>query len=469
LIKINRLKIIFTASCIIAIAFIGIFTAHGITIAREFNRLAAIRNSTDESSANGLSPVFHLSQGGENVVVIMLDRAVNSFVPEIFSESPELYGQFSGFTWYPNTLSFNGNTLMGAPPFFGGYEYTPEEINKRSKEPLVKKHNESLLLMPLVFSENNFSVTVTDPSWANYSWVPDTRIYNAYPKINVRNTIRSYTDIWLAQNNFSGMELKSKTLNRNFIWFSFFKCAPLVLREAIYNNGDWWSTDTAAIDFRLILNNYAVLDLLPSLTTVQKNEQNTFMVMVNELTHEPAFLQAPDYVPVPQVTDRGTSKYADIINYHANAAALKRLGSWFEFLKQNNVYNNTRIIISADHGADIDSGLFTLSNNIPFRREMYNPLMLVKDFNADFPLKTGMDFMTNADVPTLAFKDLISNPVNPFTGNPVNDMLKQEPLHITTSGKWMPYEHNANTFKINGDEWYAVHTDIFDANNWEKQ
>jgi hypothetical protein len=133
------------------------------------------------------------------------------------------------------------------------------------------------------------------------------------------------------------------------------------------------------------------------------------------------------------------------------------------------LYDNTRIIIAADHGANINSGLFPLSEHIPFRRETYNPLMLVKDFNADFPLKTDMNFMTNADVPTLAFKDLISDPVNPFTGNSVNDALKQEPLHITTSGKWMPYEHNTNTFKINGNEWYSVHTDIFNADNWQKE
>jgi hypothetical protein len=469
LIRINKFTIIFAASCIMALAFTGIFTAHCITITREFNRLAAIRNNAGESGSAALSPVFYLSQGGKNVMVIMLDRAVNSFVPEIFAESPELYGQFSGFTWYPNTLSFNGNTLIGAPPLFGGYEYVPEEINKRSGEPLVKKHNESLLLMPLIFSENDFAVTVADPSWANYSWVPDTRIYAAYPKINIRNTIRSYTDIWLMKNDFSGMELKSKTLKRNFIWFSFFKSAPLVLREALYNNGDWWSTDAAAIDFRLILNNYAVLDLLPFLTGTRTDEQNTFTVMVNELTHEPAFLQAPDYVPLPQVTDRGTSKYADIINYPSNAAALKRLGSWLEFLKQNNLYDNTRIIITADHGANIDSGMFPRSERLSFRREAYNPLMLVKDFYADFPLQTNRDFMTNADVPTLAFDGLIPDPVNPFSGNPVNDAPKREPLNITTSGKWMPYEHNANTFKIDSNEWYTVHTDIFDADNWERK
>ena len=468
LIHINKIKIIFTVLFIVLFSFTGASTANCVSIGREYARYTSIRGASDKLTNSGLSPIFHLSKSGKNVVVIMLDRAVNSFLPEIFSESPELYGQYSGFVYYPNTLSFNSYTLMGAPAFFGGYEYTPQAINKRADKPLVKKHNESLLLMPVTFAGNGFESTITDPSWANYSWIPDVRIFDDYPEIKVRNTIRSYTDIWLSKNVFSELQPKSKTLQRNFIWFSFFKSAPLVLREAIYNNGNWWSTNDTLTDFRLLLNNYAALDFLPLLTDTQAGKPDTFTLFVNELTHEPAFLQAPDYVPVPIVTNRGTSKYADIVNYPANAAALKRLGAWFEYLKQNGVYGNTRIIISADHGADIDSGLFPYSEKLPFRREIFNPLLLVKDFNADFPFKTDNSFMTNADVPSLAFNGIILNPINPFTGNIVNTEAKQGILLVTPSKKWMPYEHNANTFKIAPDEWYKVHTDIFNADNWQK-
>jgi len=468
LIHINKIKFIFTLSFIVLFAFAGVSTANCISIGREFSRYTQIRSVSDESADSSLPPIFHLSRDGKNVMVLMIDRAINAFLPEIFSESPELYEQYSGFIYYPNTLSFNGHTLMGAPPFFGGYEYTPQSINKRSDEPLVKKHNESLLLMPVIFSENNYEVTITDPSWANYSWIPDVRIYDDYPQINVRNTIRSYTDIWLSKNVFPELQPKTKTLQRNFIWFSFFKSAPLVLREAIYNNGDWWSTNEAVTDFRLLLNNYAVLDFLPLLTDTQAVKQNTFILFVNELTHQPDYLQAPDYVPVPTVTDRGPSKYADIVNYPVNAAVLKRLGTWFDYLKQNGVYNNTRIIICADHGADINSGAFSNSKQIPFNREIFNPLLLVKDFNADFSFKTDYSFMTNADVPSLAFKEIIQNPINPFSKNPVSDSYKTGNLFITTSDKWMPYEHNSNTFKILPDEWYTVHSDIFNADNWQK-
>jgi len=357
---------------------------------------------------------------------------------------------------------------MGAPPLYGGYEYTPEAINGRPGEPLVKKNNEALLLMPVIFSQNDFTVTVSDPPWANYSWIPDVSIYSGYPGITVKNTMKNYASLWLLRNNFAeSFQLKSKLLKRNFLWFSLFKSSPVALRYVVYNNGDYWNTEAIINDFKSKIASYAILDFLPLLTETNSSENNTFLLIANELTHEPVFLQAPDYVPELNVTNRGNSKYADIINYPVNAAALKMLGRWFEFLKENGVYNNTRIIITSDHGANVDTGFFT-GTEFPLRCEMLNPLMLVKDFDGDFPFRTDETFMTNADVPSLAFKGIIEAPVNPFTGNPVNTMAKQGILKVTTSSKFMPNYHNKNTFKIDSDEWYTVHTNIFDAGNWQE-
>jgi YidC/Oxa1 family membrane protein insertase len=461
-----------TVLAVVILAQISISLVHGFSIEKEYRRYAdIIEQSPQNNETKSLKPIFHFSREGKNVVVIMLDRAVNSFIPEIFSESPDLYEKYAGFVYYPNTLSFNGHTLIGAPPLFGGYEYTPEEINKRSTEPLVKKHNESLLLMPRIFLENKFSVTVTDPPWANYSWIPDTRIYSEYPDISVYNTKGAYTDSWLKQNNsFDAqlLQLKSNFLKRNLIWFSFFKISPLVLRDAIYKSGEYWNTDKSAIDYNIFLNNYAVLDFLPKLTDTAADSPNNSIIMVNDLTHEPNFLQAPDYVPRPGVTDYGNSKFSHIVYYPTNAAAIKRLGTWFDFLKENGVYDNTRIIIVSDHGPeDIDIGIFKNPENFPFFRENFNPLLLVKDFDSSGALSTDYSFMTNADVPGLAFKELIPGPVNPFTGNPVA-VNKNGYMHITPNNGWEPAHHGRNTFTISPGEWYSVRDNIFIDENWVK-
>jgi hypothetical protein len=467
LIFFKKREILFAALFILIIAQAAVSVSHSYGIQNEFKRYTDIVDASGGFEKKDLSPIFHLSKEGKNVIIIMLDRAVNSFVPEIFSESPDLFEKFSGFVYYPNTLSFNGNTLMGSPPLFGGYEYTPDEINKRSSDPLVKKHNEALLLMPRIFLDNGFTVTVTDQPWANYSWIPDIRIYENYPGITAYNTKQAYTDIWIEANDFFSSQLKDRVLRRNFIWLGFFKIAPLILRDAIYKNGEYWNADKLVTYYNLLLDNYAVLDFLPELTDTKAVSLNTGIIFVNDLTHEPNFLQAPDYVPMPEVTNFGTSKYAHIVNYSVNAAALKRLGTWFDYLKQNDVYDNTRIIIVSDHGADIDSGIFTDTKDLPFKRENYNPLLLVKDFNAAETLKTDFSFMTNADVPSLAFENLITNPINPFTKKPIT-RDKDGYIFVTNARGWEPIHHNTNTLKINPDEWYSVKDNIFLEENWIK-
>ena len=118
-----------------------------------------------ESGSTEQVPIT-LSKDGKNVVVIMMDCAIGSFVPYLFQEKPELLDSYDGFVWYPNTLSFGPATNMGTPGLFGGYEYTPEEMNKRSDELLADKHNEALKVMPVIFCEEGFRVTFCDPSYA---------------------------------------------------------------------------------------------------------------------------------------------------------------------------------------------------------------------------------------------------------------------------------------------------------------
>ena len=121
----------------------------------------------------------------------------------IFNEKPELKEQFAGFTFYDNTLSHGGTTNLGSPGLYGGYEYTPVEMNKRSAELLVDKHNEALKVMPVLFLEHGYDVTVCDPPYANYHWIPDLSIYDAYPEINV----------YLTEGIFSNTGAKSEELS----------------------------------------------------------------------------------------------------------------------------------------------------------------------------------------------------------------------------------------------------------------
>ena len=310
-IGIRKGKIFSSVLIIGIIALSGISAANTIAISKKY-AVYESQLKSDDNTGGFLSPIFHFSKTGRNVILFMVDRAQNQYIPEIFKEASDVADAFTGFIYFPNTISFNGHTLMGAPGLYGGYEYIPEEMNKKKNIPLVEKNNEALLLLPRIFSEQlGYDATVTDPSWANYSTYPDLRIFDAYPKIKAYHTIGKYTGEWYIEHpEYNFANTTEAELRRNLIIFSLFRSSPVFLRKVIYKDGTYWNSDKTVQNRNLVYNNYAVLDLLPRLTDFNGSKTGTYTCIVNELAHEPSFFQAPDYVPAQEITNYGTSKVA---------------------------------------------------------------------------------------------------------------------------------------------------------------
>jgi hypothetical protein len=340
-------------------------------------------------------------------------------------------------------------------------------------KPLVEKNNEALLLLPRIFAGTGYKTVTTDPSYANYGWSPDLSIFDPYPEIRAENINASYVNFWTK--NHPDVEVMSITalLKERLILFSLFKAAPLILRTFIYDRGDWLTVSNRdkkesknELTFKAI-GNYAALDYLPELTKIDSHTPGHIVMIFNEITHDPVFLQSPDYIPVSTVTDKGNGIFFDNPHYHVNMAAYLLLGKWFDYLKENNIYDNTRIIVVSDHGFNVDtkSNGFILPDGS--RLEKYTSLLLVKDFYNRGDLNIDNTFMTQADVPLLALNGIINDPVNPFTGLPVMNE-KDNGIFITTSDKFYHTKHGKYKFEINKNEWFFVHDNIFDPNNWEK-
>jgi len=460
-------KIIYLNSFLsILIMFLVIISFSNIIKINNAYKLLSIK-MTNSPEKTSLKPVFNLSKENKNVIVIMADAAINGFVPLIFNEHPQLEKQFDGFTLFKNTASFSAHTLMGSPPIWGGYEYTPSEMNKNSEVPLVEKHNQALLTTPLLLAKAGFNVTVTDPSWANYSWIPDVSIYEKYKNINAFNVIRHYTSLWYDKNEPDKKDFTYPRIMRNIIWFSMLKMNNPLLRLIIYDSGWYWGTDNMGRSIVNFINSYAILDFLPSLTSFNSTEQSA-LLMTNETTHEPAWLSEQELKPTEIPTAIGNTNYAYSGSYHSNTALYIKLGEWFDFLRENDVYDNTRIIIIADHGLSF-SGLVS---NEPLSikgesRESYNPVFLYKDFNSHGELLINNDFMTNADVPYFTINGLLENPVNPFTGNPITTQPKKDGILITTYHAPMAGNHGKYVFNIKKNQWMSLHDSIFEASNWK--
>ncbi len=451
-----------------------------------FRSVSDIARTQSESS-----PHFTLKKNGKNVVVIMLDRAMNVYLPYIFNEIPELKSRLDGFTWYDNVISFGQNTNFCTPSLFGGYEYTPAKINARVNESLKDKQNEALSVMPVLFSREGASVTVFDPPYAGYKLIPDLSIYDKYEGISA----------FITKGHFSDPSIKKSVIRsnkRNFFCFGITKASPLLLQNVLYNNGSYNSSSkkeeagtgwqqtydgdlyTADGLYSNFMDSYEVLEQMKNMTRIEDTDGLSFLMMSNETTHDPMLLQEGEFEPKKHVDNR---KYAEehpdrfvydgktlkvdsvatMANYQANIASLMRLCDWFDYLREEGIYDNTRIILVSDHGFNFNQREdMLLDDGIDL--EGFYPLLLVKDFNAE-GFKCDSTFMTNADVPTLAVSGVIDSPVNPFTGKKIDWGDKtahdQYALH---SWNWSVDTNNGNAFTP--CRWYRVHGDMRLKESW---
>ena len=480
------------AAQVLAIFLVAVVGMSGFNLVKINASVSGLKDKAEDYS--DAMPHFTLSKTGKNVVVFMLDRAMGSYIPYIFNEKPELKEQFSGFTYYDNCISFGKNTNFATPSLFGGYEYTPAKLNARDSEKLADKHDEAIKVLPVLFDENGFDVTVCDPVYAGYKWIPDLSVFDDYPDIQTYITKGRFTEASSKQASLEGN-------HRNLFCYGLMKAAPLCLQGTLYNNGNYNRQGTVAQDNTVVeytgqetegnyiahgmnasfMESYNVLCNLQSMTRISDCSTNTYLSLVNDTTHDPMLLQEPAYLPAQDVdntayetenaarfTLNGRTLCMDAIYHHthyeANVAALEQLGAWFDYLRENDLYDNTRIILVSDHGGVLGQ-LDDLIVADGLDGGSLFPLLMVKDFGST-EFTTSDEFMTNADVPTLATSDLISNPANPFTGKAINSADKSaHDQYIIVSDDSDTGTNNGNTFLP--ANWYKVHDSIWNRENWE--
>jgi hypothetical protein len=79
-----------------------------------------------------------------------------------------------------------------------------------------------------------------------------------------------------------------------------------------------------------------------------------------------------------------------------------------------------------------------------------------------------MTFMTNADVPYLALREQIENPINPFTGNAISMENKKKPLYIAASGSLHLGDPDATQLILTPKNDYYVKDNIYEEKNWSR-
>jgi arylsulfatase A-like enzyme len=124
-------------------------------------------------------------------------------------------------------------------------------------------------------------------------------------------------------------------------------------------------------------------------------------------------------------------------------AAMKQFVKWLDYLKREGIYNNTRIIVVSDHGGRYHSG-----GEGYYGMEAYNPLLMVKEPEAEGPLTVSEEFMTHADTPRLAATGLF--PAGENAEKQGSWFPPTEPLWAVDEVSSQPLRHGPYRFNLNG-------------------
>ena len=457
IIKKKKLIFIINIYFIIILALIGVSIFDISKIIKEHNKLSDSQIDSDKPSD---IKIFNMSKTGTNVFVFMLDRAINSYWLDAFERFPDYKKDFDGFVFYPNTVSFSRSTITSAA-LYGGYYYLPYEMSIDGSYNITNFHNEALLMLPLALEKYDYKTIYLEPTYANFSWIPTLTIFKNYTNISAYNndTIEEY-----ALNKYSKLQMNKSFLNRKLIRFSIFRMLPINFRYDFYDDKGWFNPN---FNINISIYFYAILNSIKDFINI-KNEGNYYNNISSAMTHDPYYFSYDfiPYVELKEVDKKDLTIYKDdmsVRHFYANVASINILTNFINFLKENDIYDNTKIIIVSDHGAGgLNTTIFE-DKNISFINA-YNSLLMYKDFNSRGEIKIETNFMTIADMPYLATKH-IPNIKNPFNNKLITNDYKTNSMKLVLSS-WQPDRQFSNRYDF--DEYYEVKENIFNINNWKK-
>ncbi|MDR2143962.1 MAG: membrane protein insertase YidC [Treponema sp.] len=450
------LQAVFGAACAAALV---LGTVNLVSMSRQSAELSKL--ALEGTAGSTADTVFPLSAAETNTFIVFFDRAQGTAMTAALEEWPSLLEELDGFTFYPNTLSFGSCTVTGVPAMLGGYDYTPLAINGRNDDLLADKVNEAITLLPGIFGEAGQRVTITDPVIANMQSVPDVSIFKGMKNVTARNL--SGTLVSRFREEFPAEDEKPVDSFDFDILFRYgiFRVSPPVLRYGIHYKGQWWR-EGAYNSYGRAAAEFSSLYYLSDLCGIDEGS-GTLNIFMNAVTHESGAYNSsffPQPVPV-RFSDEETEKYGSEENaeyMYTFMAAMKQFVKWIDFLKRENVYDNTRIIVVSDHGGSYHNP------SIDFDEiEGYNPLLMVKEAGSRGRLAVSPELMTHADTPALAAKTLAeaggteeTGATNAAAGRDAavlarrGEAAKKQPLWAVSETSSQPLRHGPYGFSLDG-------------------
>ena len=317
---------------------IAIFVMISVSVVSSFANPSIFKEKVIATATNRN---INNASSDKNFFIFLVDAVDSYDFGNIVKESDKYSDTFEDFTYYPDTVSGYTFTRDSIPFIFSG-EWN--ENKTEFDEYATKAFNESKLLKELKDKEYNMNFYEYQVPW------------------NDKNAA-CFSNIELYENKVNGIKF-FKELTK----YILFKYLPYPLKK--YSHIETANFDYCKVDEGETYFNWENKTAYENIKNNELNKENKkyFQFMHIEGGHVPFdYDEDVNQIPVEEGTyDKKMKATLNIVN------------SYIERLKKNNVYDNSVIVIMADHG-------YWNSNN----NGRHNPILYIKGINEHHKMETS--------------------------------------------------------------------------------
>ena len=329
IIKLGFDKMLKYASFVLLAVFIMLTSSLVVTITE--NGALRFRNNIITTNEN-----FNTMSSEKNFVIFVADTVDSQCFEDVLHEDQKYADVFNDFTYYPDTVSVYPFTPYSIPTILSG-------IITKNEVPIDEYCNKAYNNSPF-FSE-------LDERGYDINLYEEFFVWTGNREFDVKNG-KSIYDYQIKIDKFLNNELK-------YIWFKF---TPYILKKLV---------DINEVDFKFGVNmdndlfswkNPSFYQTVRENPEIEKQNRNTFQFIHTEGAHFP-FVYDENVNKV-----YGGTSYPDMVK-----ATITTIKAYIDRLKANGLYDNTVIVIMADHGIARDGNDGAIAR--------LNPILLIKGQN----------------------------------------------------------------------------------------
>jgi hypothetical protein len=423
--------------------------------------------SESDGSAVPIAAGMKYSRNGKNIIIIFVDAFPGSLLGQVAKDIPGFSETMSGFVWYPNTLSVGSHTAWSVPAMYGGMRYRVENwpaLGRPNIRTLLKNAYDESFEKILA---KGFDLAVSDVAHYPHDCAPlRKRGIHCFESERSDVTREAAEELYSMVNPDSWEDQTQKLL----FMTSVFKVTPAMFKKYIYDDGTWLIPAPPGTRGRRPINTLTFSRMKMFEMLWQKAEVvevgNFFKYYHNNVAHPPYYIEANCQITNTYRPADGTLKCMMI-----------EITKYIQWLKEKEVYDNSKIIIVSDHGnyGASASPLKPRHQDIPVLTKMNknwfswaSALMMVKDFDAKGVMREDHLFLSNGDTMSIACAG-VQRGCDGIGPSPIKKPIPNRKL------TWLYGVHGTNWgatldgMKVEVGHWYEVSNSIYDLSSWKRR